>query len=105
MWMPPSSASAAPPTDAPPLAVSVIEPQAQDVPLSPTYLGRAEASQTVEIRARVNGFLEQRTFEEGATVQTGQQLFRIDPKPLGLFLEDWMTKYRKHGRFSERLSY
>lgn len=29
----------------------------------------------------------------------------IDPKPLGLFLEDWMVPYRKHGRFSERLSY
>jgi uncharacterized protein YbjT (DUF2867 family) len=29
----------------------------------------------------------------------------IEPKPLGLFLDDWMVPYRKHGRFSERLSY
>lgn len=29
----------------------------------------------------------------------------IDPKPLGLFLDDWMVPYRKHGRFAERLSY
>lgn len=35
----------------------------------------------------------------------GFKALGIDPKPLGLFLEDWMTKYRKHGRFSERLSY
>lgn len=35
----------------------------------------------------------------------GFKTLGIDPKPLGLFLEDWMTKYRKHGRFSERLSY
>lgn len=44
----------------------------------------------------------------GNIVSAGAKGFKtlgIDPKPLGLFLEDWMTKYRKHGRFSERLSY
>lgn len=35
----------------------------------------------------------------------GFKALGISPRPLGLFLEDWMTKYRKHGRFSERLSY
>ncbi len=30
--------------------------------------------------------------------------FGIEPKPLGLFLDKWMTRYRKHGRFAERLS-
>lgn len=35
----------------------------------------------------------------------GFKALGIDPKPLGLFLEDWMVPYRKHGRFSERLSY
>ncbi len=35
----------------------------------------------------------------------GFQALGIDPKPLGLFLDDWMVRYRKHGRFSERLSY
>lgn len=29
----------------------------------------------------------------------------IDPKPLDLFLDDWMVPYRKHGRFAERMSY
>ena len=28
----------------------------------------------------------------------------IAPRPLGLFLDRWMTRYRKHGRFAERLS-
>ena len=28
----------------------------------------------------------------------------ITPKPLGLFLDKWMVRYRKHGRFAERLS-
>ena len=27
----------------------------------------------------------------------------IEPKPLGLFLDKWMVRYRKHGRFNERL--
>ena len=34
----------------------------------------------------------------------GFKALGIDPKPLGLFLDDWMVPYRKHGRFSERLS-
>lgn len=40
-----------------------------------------------------------------AAGSSGFKAFGIDPKPLGLFLEDWMTPYRKNGRFSERLSY
>lgn len=34
----------------------------------------------------------------------GFAAFGIDAKPLGLFLEDWMTAYRKNGRFSQQLS-
>jgi membrane fusion protein (multidrug efflux system) len=52
----------------------------ESVPLVPRYLGRTEASQTVEIRARVPGFLEARGFEEGATVREGDVLFVIDPR-------------------------
>jgi NADH dehydrogenase len=36
---------------------------------------------------------------------SGFKALGIDPKPLGLFIEDWMVPYRKHGRFAERLSY
>ncbi|MBX7539563.1 complex I NDUFA9 subunit family protein [Qipengyuania sphaerica] len=34
----------------------------------------------------------------------GFDKFDIEPKPLGLFLDKWMTRFRKHGRFAERLS-
>ncbi len=34
----------------------------------------------------------------------GFEKLGIDPKPLGLFLDKWMTSFRKHGRFAERLS-
>ena len=36
---------------------------------------------------------------------SGFKALGIEPKPLDLFLDDWMVPYRKHGRFSERLSY
>lgn len=35
---------------------------------------------------------------------SGFKALGLEPKPLGLFLEDWMTHYRKNGRFAERLS-
>lgn len=34
----------------------------------------------------------------------GFEKFGIEPKPLGLFLDKWMTRFRKHGRFATRLS-
>ena len=35
---------------------------------------------------------------------SGFEKFGIEPKPLGLFLDKWMTRFRKHGRFEPRLS-
>ena len=43
------------------------------------YVGRIQAQQFVEIRARVEGFLETMLFEEGGYIQKGQTLFIIDP--------------------------
>lgn len=34
----------------------------------------------------------------------GFEKFGIEPKPLDLFLDKWMVRYRKHGRFADRLS-
>lgn len=64
-----------------PLPVSIVEVRPQSVTLTPRFLGRTEASQTVQIRARVNGFLEARKFEEGSVVEAGQVLFEIDRRP------------------------
>ncbi|MGY0219493.1 efflux RND transporter periplasmic adaptor subunit [Endozoicomonadaceae bacterium StTr2] len=62
-------------------AVSVIS-----VPLEPVgeyreFVARTEASETVELRARVEGFIETRGFTEGANVEKDQLLFRIDQAP------------------------
>jgi membrane fusion protein (multidrug efflux system) len=63
-----------------PAPVHVLRLAAQTIPIEPVYLGQTEAAQTVEIRARVNGFLDRRTFIEGSIVSPGQQLFQIDPR-------------------------
>jgi membrane fusion protein (multidrug efflux system) len=49
-------------------------------------VGQAIGFQDVEIRARVEGFLETVAFTEGSLVRKGQLLYRIDPKPLQAIL-------------------
>ena len=65
--------------EAPPPAVTVAVVREQEVNEPFEFVGRAEARQTVDLRARVQGFLQERRFEEGEDVQTGQVLFVIDP--------------------------
>ncbi len=45
------------------------------------YTGRIDAPQSVEIRARVTGYLTKLPFKEGAEVKEGDLLFEIDPRP------------------------
>ncbi|SPR98402.1 lipoprotein, component of acridine efflux pump, similar to acrA [Cupriavidus taiwanensis] len=67
---------------APPAAeVGVITVALRDVPLIFDFVGQTQSSQQVEIRARVNGFLEKRVYAEGALVKAGETLFLMDPKP------------------------
>jgi len=72
----------APPVAPPPPEVLVAEPLQRDVPVSMELVGQAVGFQDVEIRARVEGFLETMAFSEGSLVRKGQLLYRIDPKPL-----------------------
>jgi len=65
----------------PPAHVTVQTVEAKSLPVSFEYTGQTIGSKDVEVRARVNGIVEQRTFEEGKPVKTGQLLFVIDPKP------------------------
>ncbi len=73
---------AAPPAAPPPPEVMVTEPIQRDVPVYMELVGQAVGFQDVEIRARVEGFLEKVAFTEGTLVRKGQLLYRIDPKPL-----------------------
>ncbi len=66
---------------APPPTVGVAAVDHADVTPRSRFVGRAEAIDRVELRARVTGFLEQRLFEQGDRVGAGDLLFVIEPEP------------------------
>lgn len=65
-----------------PLPVTVITVSEQAVPNIVELPGRVEAVRVAEVRARVNGIVQSRVYEEGEDVRRGQVLFRIDPREL-----------------------
>lgn len=64
-----------------PVPVTAVKVTPRDVPLTLEFVGKTESSRRVEIRSRVEGFLEKRLYEEGSLVEEGQVLFQIDRKP------------------------
>ncbi len=54
----------------------------KDVPVFMELVGQTKGSQDVDIRARVEGYLESVNFTEGSFVKKGALLYQIDPKPL-----------------------
>jgi membrane fusion protein, multidrug efflux system len=76
------SQSQQPPPAAPaPPKVTVSQPVTRDVAEWDEYTGRLEAVESVEIRARVNGYLQTIHFKDGSVVKKGDLLFVIDPRP------------------------
>jgi multidrug efflux system membrane fusion protein len=61
--------------------VSVVQPIAREVIEWDEYIGRLESPETVEIRARVSGYLDKVHFKEGKEVKKGDLLLTIDPRP------------------------
>ena len=69
-----------PTTDADVLAVMVSYPVEREVTDYADYTGRTAAVDSVEVRARVWGYLDKVNFKEGALVTKGDVLFEIDPR-------------------------
>ena len=65
----------------PPPAVTVATVERKDVTAAVAFNGRIEAVDTVELRARVPGFLEERRFEEGGDVDRDQLCFVVEKAP------------------------
>jgi membrane fusion protein (multidrug efflux system) len=65
----------------PPAAVVLEEVKPVAVPVRFEYVGQTAGSKEAEVRARVTGILEKRSYQEGGRVTAGQTLFIIDPKP------------------------
>ena len=76
----------------PPAAVSVYDVQSQKVGEYFEYIGRSEAINVVDIRARVEGFLVKRNFTEGSMVEKGQLLYELDRAPFEAALKDAKAK-------------
>ncbi|NMP31227.1 efflux RND transporter periplasmic adaptor subunit [Thalassotalea sp. M1531] len=66
-------------TSAPVPAVSVYSVQAKPIGFARDFVARTESSKEAGIKARVEGELIARHFEEGRVVEKGQLLFEIDP--------------------------
>jgi len=71
----PTAAAYSPPT------LSVSQPIRRRVMEWDEYVGRFEAVETVDVRARVSGYLAEVKFTDGEDVTAGELLFTIDPRP------------------------
>jgi RND family efflux transporter MFP subunit len=78
----PFAALAAPPDQGgPPPTASAIRIAEQDISPVTEYVGHVEAIQSVDLRARVEGFLEKIAFKEGDFVKAGKPLYVIEQAP------------------------
>ncbi|HTH61239.1 MAG TPA: efflux RND transporter periplasmic adaptor subunit [Paraburkholderia sp.] len=72
------------PPAAPPQSVTqvtVVTVSRRDTPVVFEFTAQTQSSREVEIRARVDGFLDRRLYVEGQMVKAGQTMFQMDPKP------------------------
>ena len=71
----------------PAMPVTVSEPLAKRVTQWDEYSGRFEAVASVEVRARVSGFIDKIDFRDGQIVKVGNPLFTIDKRPYEIAVE------------------
>src|SRR5215475_10127345 len=74
-------------TSAPPPAVTVTNPVKRVVIDEDEYVGRFVAVDSVEVRARVSGYLDRIDFTDGQMVKQGDLLFTVDKRPFQTALD------------------
>ena len=79
----------------PPPPVGVVTVAPSSVPIEVELSGRLEPIRTAQVRARVTGVVQKRLFAEGAMVQAGQSLYRIDPAPYQAALDSALATQAK----------
>jgi membrane fusion protein (multidrug efflux system) len=72
----------------PPVEVTTVSAAPQTTPATFEFTGKTESSRSVEIRARVEGYLDKIAYTEGDFVRTGQLLFQLDPQPFQAALDN-----------------
>ncbi len=65
----------------PPPEVTVVTVKRSSVPVAVELPGRTSAYLIAQVRARVDGIVQKRSFQEGADVKANQPLYQIDPAP------------------------
>ena len=75
------------PAAAGPVAVIVTEPVEKELADFAEFTGRTDAVESVEIRARVSGYLNKILYKPGSEVEAGTPLFEIDSRPYDAILE------------------
>ncbi len=78
-----------------PPEVTVVTVRPQSVPVVSELPGRTSAYLVAQVRARVDGIVLRREFQEGSDVRTGQRLYQIDPAPLRAALDNAMAVEQK----------
>lgn len=78
-----SAAAQAPP----PPPVTVANPLEKKIKIWDEYSGRFEAVASVEVRARVSGYIDKIDFRDGEIVKAGDVLYTIDPRPFEIAAE------------------
>ena len=77
------------PEESPPHAIEVttVTVTPRDTPVELEFVAETQSSRQVEIRARVEGFLEKRLYTEGELVKAGQKMYQMDQKPFQAALQ------------------
>lgn len=75
------------------LPVTVLEMNSTQVPIQSEAVAQTEGAKEVEIRPRVGGILLKRLYNEGESVKAGQTMFRIDPAPFEIALQQAKAAY------------
>jgi len=83
----PACKKAVPEAPRPVVEVTAVTVTQRETPVDFDFTAQTQSSREVEIRARVEGFLDKRAYTEGQQVQAGQILFQMDRKPFEAALQ------------------
>jgi multidrug efflux system membrane fusion protein len=97
------SSEAAPPAMPPPPDVSVATVLTKHVRQWDEFTGRVAAVETVELRPRVSGYVQEVAYREGQDIRKGDLLFVIDPRPYQAALDQALANLER-ARAEQRLA-
>ena len=89
------ASAADPAATPPPVTVSIITTEKQDLPILEELPGRIAPMRIAEVRPRVSGIVIERVFTQGSLVKEGEVLYRIDPEPFKVQVESAKATLRR----------